>query len=276
MEKHLLEELKEKIKDNRKYKTLSDEIVLNEIDKYLKKNSTLIKPDKEAVKEIRKNLHRIYSSYQTRKKFKRTVYLDKLKKAKNKNKLLEVTKELLSITLSTKERLKNYPLIYKKIFALTNDPKRIIDIGSGLNPLSYPFMDKKELVYHAYDIDESDIDYLNNYFSLMKKYGLNGYASILDINDFDKIKNLPDADIVFMFKLIDILDTKKNKVSEGLLKILKDRYPYIVISFATKTLTQKNMFLPKRIGFELMLKRIGLKFDSFSIENEIFYIVDSG
>jgi len=51
-----------KVKSNRKYSSLVDEIVLDEIRKYLKKNpnETI---NKSMIKDIRKNLHKLYSTY---------------------------------------------------------------------------------------------------------------------------------------------------------------------------------------------------------------------
>ena len=142
--------------------------------------------------------------------------------------------------------------------------------------MSYPYMNLSNINYYAYDIDISDIDFLNRYFYLMKKVGINGKAEIKDISTL-KVDNLSKADIVFMFKLIDLIDEKKRKTSKDLMKDLfeKNKTKFIVASFSTKTLTRKPMNLPRRIGFEKMLSLMNLKFNSFSIENEIFYVIKS-
>jgi len=58
--------------------------------------------------------------------------------------------------------------IYKNIFKITGIPKSIVDLGSGLNPFSCPYMSMDNLSYYAYDIDKKDIGFLNIYFELMK------------------------------------------------------------------------------------------------------------
>ncbi len=259
-----------KIKQNKKYKTISDDIVKNEIKAYLKSNPNISKIDKEAIKEIRAKLHRIYSSYQTKKRKKRDLYLEELKQKPNE---YEIQKKLLSITISTKERLLNYQNLYKQIFKITKKPKIIIDLGAGMNPLSYPLMNLKKIIYYAYDIDVEDIDFLNKYFKIMKPQGLNGKAAILDIRNLPKVSNLPQSDIIFMFKLIDLIDAKNKKISEQLIKILIKKTKFIISSFATATLSRKPMNLPKRRGFELMLERNSLKFKTIKISNEVFYII---
>jgi len=266
-------EILNKIKQNKKYKTISDDIIKQEIKAYLKSNPDIInisKVNKQTIKDIRARLHRIYSSYQTKKRKKRNLYLQELKQNSNN---IEIQKKLLSITISTKERLDNYPDLYKQIFKITKKPKTIIDLGCGMNPLSYPLMNLKKVNYYAYDIDVEDIDFLNKYFKIMGNQGLNGKAAILDIRNLPKVSKLPSSEIVFMFKLVDLIDAKHKKISEQLVKLLIKKTKFIVSSFATSTLSRKPMNLPKRRGFELMLQRNNLKFKTIKISNEIFYII---
>ncbi|MBD3252909.1 hypothetical protein GF386_04210 [Candidatus Pacearchaeota archaeon] len=281
--------LLEKIKSSRKYKSLSEDLIKNEINDFLKKNqkTNQIKKEKQALKQIKAELHRIYASYQKKNKRKKQKYLNELTELiKQKNKisnqefniqLLEITNKLLSMNRSTKERLDNYPVFYKKLFQLTGKPKTILDLGSGLNPCSLPYIltNMKELNYYAYDIDKEDIDFLNDYFRIMKKSvnkknSLKTKASILNLKNLDKVSNISSSDIIFMFKLTDLLGSK---ISEQLIKKLINKTRFIVVSFATKTLSGKLMNLPRRRGFELMLKRNNLKFQTIIIKNEIFYVI---
>ncbi|MFA5174415.1 MAG: hypothetical protein WC438_04505 [Candidatus Pacearchaeota archaeon] len=266
---NLLKNSLDEIKKNKKYKTISDEIIVEEIKKYLEKNKTE-EINKEDIKIIRASLHKSYSSFQTKKKNKRYQYLEKLKQNQKETSTIN---KLLSMVLSTKERLKNYSEIYKKIFSITNTPQTIIDLGSGFNPLSYPYMNLKKVYYFAYDIDEEDINFLNEYFLTMKNQGLNGIAKILDLRNTEKIKKIPKSDIVLLFKVIDILDKENHKISEELIKELINKTRYIVASFATKTITRKFMNYPDRKWFELMLERNNLQYQKFQTENELFYII---
>lgn len=268
----------EKVKQHKKYKTITDDLVIDEINEYLKKNQITdqSKITRQDIKQIRANLHRLYSSYQTKKQRKKQEYLDELdKNIKNNKPITKTTNNLLSITLSTKERLEDYPTIYKQIFKITKKPKTIIDLGAGLNALSYPLMNLKSLVYYSYDIDEEDARFLNEYFKIMKSKALAGRAAIWNLKEISKIDSLPSADIILMFKVIDLIDKKHKKISEELItRLIKNKKTrFIVASFATKTLTRKPMKLPRRKGFELMLERNNLDFRTFSTCNEIFYII---
>jgi len=277
-----IQKILEYIKKNKKYKSISDEIIISEIKKYLKSNPPIIQKEveitrkpsgylKQLIKDVRKELFLSYASFQTKKKFQRKKYLKQLQENLNE----DLIKKLLSITLSTKERLNDYKKLYRQIFKITGKPKIILDLGCGLNPISYFFMKLPKLKYYAYDIDENDINFLNDYFSIMKKYGLNGKAVILDLRDLKKVSQLPSADIIFLFKVLDILDKKNHKPSEQLIKLLIPKTKFIIASFATKTLTRRKMNFPKRKWFELMLKKNNLKFQTIETDNEIYYVINS-
>jgi len=279
----MIQEILRKVKENKKYKTLADDIVKKEIQNYLKTNK-IKEITKQDIKNIRAKLHKTYSSFQTKKKNKRYLYLDNLKHALNNNnnnkeniEINKIIEQLLSITISTKERINDYKQIYKQIFEITGNPETIIDLGSGLNPLSYSYMNLKKLNYYAYDIDEEDIRFLNEYFQIMKKQNnnFNGKASILDVKDLKKVLQIPKADIIFLFKIIDIINqSEKNyKTSEELIKNLIVKSKYVVASFATKTITRKKMNYPERKWFELMLDRTNLYFKVLKTDNEIFYVI---
>ncbi len=272
----MINQILQKVKEHKKYKSISDKVVINEIKKYLKSNpSKNNQINKKIIKDVRKKLHLSYASFQTKKKSKTKKYLHELMDANDK-KSEDLTKKLLSITVSTKERLGDYKKLYKQIFKITGKPKTIIDLGSGLNPLSFPYMNLNKVNYFAYDIDDKDIEFLNDYFKIMKQEGLNGKAGILNLNNFSEISNLPyNVDIIFLFKIIDILDKKNHRHSEELIKQLIKKTKFIVASFATKTITRKKMNFPNRKWFKLMLDRNSFKFKTIKTENEIYYIISS-
>ncbi|MBR9704682.1 hypothetical protein GOV12_04670, partial [Candidatus Pacearchaeota archaeon] len=193
------------IKKSKKYQDISDEIIKDEIIKYLNKNPNLIKKNKlkkNNLSQIKANLHRIYASYQTSNKNKRTKLINQLKDNKENPQIIN---DLLKTHRSTYERLIFYTSLYKDIFKITNKPETINDLGCGLNPISIPLMNLKKIKYHAYDIEKSEIIILNDFFNILK---IQAKADILDTKDLEKIKNIPNSDIIFMFKLIDLIDTK--------------------------------------------------------------------
>src|SRR3989338_7250173 len=226
-----MNELITKIKQNKKYNSIADNIIKKEIQRYIQKNKEPVtkKDIQILIKNVRAQLHRLYASYQTKKKSQIQLLLGKIK----------------------------------------------CDFGSGLNPFSIPLINIPHVAYYAYDIDEKDVTILNDYFQIMK-HSVDGKAEVIDL-EYINWKKIPTSDLILMFKVIDLIDTKskrKNKISEEIIiNALNGKTKNVIASFATRTLTRKPMNLPRRIGFEKMLERNKLQFQTFSIENEIFYVI---
>ncbi|MBW3002158.1 hypothetical protein KY338_03300 [Candidatus Woesearchaeota archaeon] len=266
-----VKELIAKIKEKKEFNAIEDRFVRAEVIKYFKQNPKAMQAVqegrarseeyKQAVKHVRAVLRRVYGVFLTKASQEREKYLE----SGDYEKILETH-------LSTKERLPIYPVIYAKIFAITGEPKVILDLGCGMNPVSYPFM-KTDAEYYASDLTEADCDFLDKCF---KKLGIKGKATPLNLieaaNNPEMLKQLPKADICFLFKVLDEIERKKGrKTSEALIKAINA--DWLVISFATKKVTGKPMKYPFRRWLEQMLTRLGYEFKLIKEGNEIFYVV---
>lgn len=276
----LLNVLSQEIKKKRTLTGLNKNIVDKEITQFFKRNPKILEElsekglrhikrsaiFKKVLKEIRKNLHRSHGAFLTPYSNKRNRFLEEKEFV-----------EILKTNFSTRERLNFYEDIYQKIFEITSKPKTILDLGSGLNPISFEFMHLKTLDYTATEINEDDIKFLNNYFKIMSSKGLNGNALYLDLTEeksLEILKEISNTDICFMFKLLESLEfTKKRKYKliEKVLTTTKSKW--IVASFATKTLSQKRMKFTQRKWFELMLQRLKKQSVKIEFSNETFYII---
>jgi 16S rRNA (guanine(1405)-N(7))-methyltransferase len=275
MELNEIKKISEIIRNNKKYSSISEDVITDEIESYFRKSPNKLaflekqksEKFKKIIKEIRAELHKVYGSFQTEEKKHISDILRQIKRLDD----YEVYNKILSASVSSKERLKNYRQIYECIFSITGKPRSVLDLGCGLNPVSYPYMNLTNLDYYAYDIDKGDIGFLNEYFRLMKRFGLNGKASAINL-----LKNnieLPKADVCFLFKVIDPLERGINhKLSEFLIKMIDCKF--IVVSFSTKTISGKPMNYPYRGWIERMLTRINFKFEKMILENEVFYIIN--
>ncbi|MEK6923022.1 MAG: hypothetical protein AABX08_04445 [Nanoarchaeota archaeon] len=156
---------------------------------------------------------------------------------------------------AVKERREFNRELYDKIFSITGKPKKILDIGCGLNPVYFPYRD---IEYIALDKNKEVLKKVKQYF---KKNKIKGCVVNSDILNFDfKI----GADVCFAFKVFDYLDRRDVK-----LVLDKINADYIVVSFATRTVTGKRMREPRREWFEKIVKiHKVLRF-----HNEIFYII---
>lgn len=258
------------IKQSKKYKTISEGVISEEIERYIRKNPRYeLYKDKKILGEIKSELHKIHGSFQKSSRRKRKKYFEELKEdIENKSAI----KKILLTNISTKERIGDYEDIYKKIFEITGKPNSILDFGCGLNPFSFVFMNLEKIKYYAYDIDEEDIFLIKEYFHEMKEK-ISGKAEIMDLSSAseEEIKKLPKSDVCFMFKLVDILDKKGHKQSERIIKNINSNY--IIVSFSKKTIAGKRMNFPYRGWIERMLERIGFEFKKIDFENEVFYVI---
>jgi hypothetical protein len=238
-----------KIKEKKSLENIDDSIVQTYIDSYFEENPrelTKIKNPKSAafkktIKEVRNELNRVYGIF----------FIDD-----------EFT---FQSRTSTKEREKIYEKLYQDIFRTTGKPKKILDLACGHNPLSYSLMDAKP-EFIVTELIKTDVDNLNKYF---KKTKLNGKAIQ---ENLQTQKDFPEADITFLFKIIDVLETVKNRdFTESLIKRLNSKA--IVMSFSTRTLKGRIMNHPRRGWLERMLNRLDLKYEKLVYPSEIFYVI---
>ncbi len=221
---------------------------------------------KKLVKAVRAVLRRNVSLYEGKEPMHRQALLAGLAQCSEPEMREEIIEHLLSTHSSTMERLPFYEQVYEKIFSITGKPKVVLDIGCGLNPISYPDTDAKII---GVDIDRNLCSAVSQYFNIV---GIEGECRIVDVKGLEQIKRLPNADIAFVFKLLEIIEKGEgHKLSENLLKALPARW--LVVSFPTMTSSEKPMRQPKRAWMELMLKRLGWKHETFTIPNEIFYVI---
>jgi len=236
------------------------------LEKQLDKISTRSEAYKELIKSVRAVLRRNVSLFEGDPRH-REALLAELQQCSLSSQREEIITHLLATHSSTNERLPFYDKVYTQIFAITGKPGTVLDIGCGLNPLSYPDTDA---TYIGVDIDRNLCTAVDQYFSIA---GIEGECRIVDVKGMEQIKKLPKADVALVFKLLELLEKGQgHKISEHLLKALPAKW--VVVSFPTMTSSDKPMHTPKRAWIELMLKRLNWKYETFQIPNEIFYVIN--
>lgn len=248
------------------------------------KFSVKSKEYKRIVKGVRAKLRRYHSLFAIGDvETEREELFSKLSEEKDHANTMKIIVKLLETHSSTKERLNFYSLFYKKLSKVVGEINSVLDLGSGLNPLSMIYSsfvtkDTKETTkkfhYYAYEINKKEIELLNKYFSLMKKYHSSfvGNAECLDLTKIKTLTKLPEVDACFLFKMTDVLEQGKgHKVTENILKAIKAKF--VVVSFPTLTMSRKRMNYPRRKWMELMCERLGWGYSLIEIPNELFYVV---
>ena len=275
-----------KIKEKKELVNLDEELCVDHLKQFFTENPSFLKKldgiddfskvsrskeVAEAVKWVRRKVRGVYGLFQTKDVAKVNELLDRLEKALISGEdTAEIYTELLSVHVSTEERLEIYQEFYEELFSVTGKPVSILEIASGFNPFSYPFMHIDELAYIATDLNEEDVGLLKRYFEMMEKHtGLRGEAFKLDLTKDHKGLADIEAEMCFAFKVFDLLD---NKLVENIIQTLKTRW--IIASFPTKTVTKLDMNVKRRAGFQKMLRRIGLTYKNIEFNNELVYIID--
>ena len=284
----LISKIIEDTKKKRELRNIDNNVILPEVQNLLRLNPSLREfltehdpknvsrsgKYKELIKEIRATLRRTYGVFVKSDIQLFNEKLEELKVLTDNNTplddLKDATREILRLHQSTRERLLMYPFVYSDLWKEIGTPTNILDLGSGFNPISYPFMKLNEVAYVAAELNQSDCDILNKYFDIMKGYGLKGKAIQINLNQEEDIQRLSSfsADVCFIFKVLDILKTGHKK---DLLNIINSRI--IIASFPTETISGKKMTFKRRIWLEKICEQSGWKYTIKEIGEEVFYII---
>lgn len=261
------------VKEKKELASVDDGIIKEKLGKNLKADNKLLqklsinrknKYVKEFVKEIRAELREVYGVFILKNYEKKEKLLEELKKdpqIKNYDKILNLHK-------SSKERLPYYIQVYKKIFGITGKPKKIADLACGLNPVSYPYLGFNP-EYFASDLNEKDCEFLQKFFEALS---IPGKAEAIDLTNPEECTKIPKADVVFLFKALDSLETVQRNISRNLISSLDCKY--VIVSFPKESLGGKKQISPeKRAWFYKILNQKGLKYEEFELANELFVAV---
>jgi len=240
----------------KEYQGLDERFVSSVILKYLPRHDTSKKAGKtKLIKEVRAKLREVYGAFRAKNYDKRFKFLEELEKWDDK----KTTEKILKVHLSTRERIDYNDKVYTWIRSYINFTS-VLDLGCGFNVYSMPWMGKVN--YYGIDINKDDVDFCNKY---MSKFSLSWGIRWANLLTFD---NYVFSDVCFMFKILDGLESIERGASAKLLS--KVRSPYIVASFATKSLGGKKPISPKRLKWfeELVVVTAKKRFG-----DEIYYII---
>jgi len=271
-------EIINEIKNKKELRNISDKVVENILKRELRKKQYLykklssiksikqLKNDEEfylLFKEVRRILHELYGLYTPKedKEIDKILFSDEMT-------LEQKIIELLMLTRSTAERLNFYKEIYKNIFI--EKPVEILDLASGLNPISIYFSYQKPKKYYYVDISEKILD-IN--YQILKELNIENEGWLIDLLDPDD-RIFRHYQYIFFWKIFPILEKYDFYAPRNLLSKLD--FDYLIISFPQKSLGKKrNLGLAWRykikrfIGYKLKYKII----KEFDIPYEYFIIV---
>ncbi len=161
--------------------------------------------------------------------------------------------EVLTRHISSKKR--DYQIFYKSIFKKLPQYKfkSIIDLGSGVNGFSYNLLSKyfPNIDYIALEASGKIVENMNYYF-IDEKYK-NSKAiqtDLFNLKDLEKVvKDYKSPRLVFIFQLIDALETFQKNFSKKLFIKLKENTStedIFVITLPLESLSGKTKFNVQR------------------------------
>ena len=253
------EELLKKIIEKKEFSQLPKKDVELVFEKFENKELN----DYQKLKLTRDLLRKIYSSFSSRKLLREVKGRD-VEWFLNKHK-------------STKERLPFYGDIYKKIFlGVTEKEISVIDLGAGINGLSYNFFPKNlKIKYIGIEAVGQLVDLMNKFFLNEK---INGKAIHESLFELEKIKKIIEKQkrprIVFLFKVIDSLELIERNYSKKLLKEIAPLADRIAVSFATRSLGRRSEFSARRNWLINFVEENFNLVDDFEINGERYLVIE--
>ncbi len=252
-------EIIEKIKWKKEFSQLPEKDVQRAFEKFDNDNYS----DEEKVKFTRDLLRKVFSGFSGK----------KLLGLKNKS-----ADEILMKHLSTRERYNHYGKIYERI--LSDMPKKlsIIDLGAGVNGLSYDYLNQleKKVDYVGVEAIGQIVQIVNDYFSREKIPGKMFHASLFEMDKIKEIiKEATKPRVIFLFKVIDSLEKFERDYTKKLLPEIAPLADKIVISFATESWMKRTKFYANRKWILDFIKENWQITDDFEFGGER-YIVFKG
>ena len=214
--------------------------------------------DEEKIRLTRDLLRKIYSAFTSA----------KLLNIKDKDE-----EWLLRKHLSTRERLDFYSKLYSKLFA-SYKKVSVIDLGAGINGLSYGFFPKKlQVDYLAIEAMGQLTDLMNFHFKKNKLTAKAIHESLFNLEQIKKlIKKYKAPRVVFLFKVLDSLEMLEKDYSKKFLKEIVPICEKVVVSFATQSMIKRSRFKVNRKWIIDFIESNFELFEDFELGNERYII----
>jgi 16S rRNA (guanine(1405)-N(7))-methyltransferase len=221
-----LNEITGRIIKSKKYSHLSHETIHRIVEWAAARFSKI----KDIEDNSRKKLHQVYGAYMQ-------VYGPKVFAELNdaSKDLRSICKSILLKHNSTKERVDFIDDFYASIHSAIPAAQRIIDIGCGFNPFSYPWLSAHfgQIEYKGFDIDVLLTEMMNN---SLQHVGLPVSVHYNDV--FFGLPEHDENDVLFFLKFFPCLEQQEKGITTKILSAVKCNT--FVVSFPSVSLTGKN------------------------------------
>lgn len=186
--------------------------------------------DRGAEKAAKRKLHQAYGAYITPRLTGRVeALMESLPPGGSPDELKPACRRILECHASTRERLDYVEELYRDIEQVIGRPSSVLDLASGLNPFTLPWMALAPgASYRCVDIDCRLMGLVNRMLCCLP--GDNSAVC------GDVLISIPsgDSEVVLLLKALTCLERQQPGVSAGFLSELKA--DHVVVSFPTRSL----------------------------------------
>lgn len=216
-----IDALVHEIKSTPKYRDTAEETIRGLIEIEMGRH----KKEKQVIKAVRKRLHHIMAFYLGDANYEQAEADLRAAYENGAPETVEaICRAILADHPSTKERLEIIDQFYDRIFSVTGKPKILLDLACGLNPLTFLWMGlPTSLQYHAFDIHQPRVHFLNACFELQ------GLAPLAQVQDVIFHPPQVQGDVALILKELPRLDRNYQGASLDLIRALQVRS--VVVSF---------------------------------------------
>jgi len=212
-------EIVERVRSSSRYRAVDPALVLRLASEELPKSRSV----DDAVKRVKRRLHQAVGAFRTVRAGSAPAW-----PVDDPPALREACRAAMREHASTRERTPHLDAFFAPIWDVTGNPRRLLDLGCGLNPLALPWMGIGDANYHAVDVDAATLEVVRGFFEAV------GQPHVSAARDL--VVDVPDehADVALLLKLVTTLDRQDADAATRLLRRL--RVGHAVVSFAVRSL----------------------------------------
>lgn len=218
----------------------------------------------DAVKRVKRRLHQAVGAFRPR----ATSPTPTAWPTGDAEELRAACRHAMRAHASTLERLPYLDGFYPRIWERTGAPRRLLDLGCGLNPLAVPWMELGDVDYVAVDADAGALRTVAGFLQAI------GQPHRIEARDLVRDQPPVDADVALLLKLVTTLDRQDPGAAHRLLRALRVRHA--VVSFAARSLGGRgNHARAYRDRMERLVAESGRVSDvaEASVPNELVFVL---
>jgi 16S rRNA (guanine(1405)-N(7))-methyltransferase len=213
-------EIVERVRRSTRYREVAPELVARLATEELPKARNV----DDAVKRVKRRLHQAVGAFRASARVAPTVDWP----AGDPAALRRTCRAAMLRHASTRERVPHLDDYYPAIWAVTGVPRRLLDLGCGLNPLALPWMGIGTATYHAIEVDAAVLAVARGFLEAL------GQPHVAEVRDLVADPASEPADVALLLKLVTTLDRQDADAATRLVRGL--RTGHAVVSFAVRSL----------------------------------------